>query len=105
MESNSRVEDRALKGMATLCSRPFRCAALRSLSRTASAVSAVHSETESQFRATQLSPVLTLNRFSSSASGRSYAYDSRSLAWSKVFECSAETEFHHAVEAALANIA
>jgi hypothetical protein len=48
----SRVEDKALKGTATLCSRPFRCAAFRSLSRTASAVSAVHSETESQFRAT-----------------------------------------------------
>lgn len=35
MELNSWVDDRALKGMAMLCSRPLRCAAFRSLSSTA----------------------------------------------------------------------
>ena len=43
------------------------CTAFKSLSSTASAVSSVRFETESQFRATQLSPVLTLNRFSNAS--------------------------------------
>lgn len=70
IESNNWVDDKALKGIDTLCLIPWLYAAIKSFSRTDSAVSAVHADTSLQFLTTQLSPVLTCKSFNTSSSGK-----------------------------------